>query len=83
MPNLFKLNLVNEFDNFRSVDMSDVIEGSEGSESCEVGWVCWFRHLGLGEYKKQTGFVLLDVRKLVCWFLSMLCVILLMCAEFI
>ena len=37
MPNLFKLNLVNAFYNFRSVDMSGISEGSEGSEGCEVG----------------------------------------------
>jgi len=30
----------------------------------------------------RTAVVLLDVRKLVCWFLTMLCVILLICAEF-
>jgi len=24
-------------------------------------WVCWFRHLGLSGYKKQTGFVFLDI----------------------
>jgi len=34
---LCKLNLVNAIDNFSSVDMSVVSEGSEGSECCEVG----------------------------------------------
>jgi len=42
-----------------------------------------FRQLGLGGYKKWTGFVLLDVRKWVCWFFNMLCAVLLICAEFL
>ena len=37
MPNLFKLNLVNAFYNFKSVDMSGISEGSKGSKGCEVG----------------------------------------------